>query len=80
MKDNNDGFVRADQIDLKSLDEQLERHLNRALNMEKYKKQRNSDDNILVTTAAAFVNATATAIGKASNFLKRQRQECTGTS
>ncbi|OMO59810.1 serine/threonine-protein kinase HT1-like protein [Corchorus olitorius] len=29
MKENNDGFVRADQIDLKSLDEQLERHLNR---------------------------------------------------
>ena len=33
------GFVRADQIDLKSLDEQLERHLNRALTMEKNKKK-----------------------------------------
>ncbi|KAI3968003.1 hypothetical protein MKW92_014956 [Papaver armeniacum] len=29
-----DGFVRADQIDLKSLDEQLERHLNRVRTME----------------------------------------------
>lgn len=76
MKESSDGFVRADQIDLKSLDEQLERHLNRALTMEKSKKQRNSDDNILVTTAAAAsANANATAIGKASNFLKRQRQE-----
>ena len=30
MKESNDGFVRADQIDLKSLDEQLERHLSKA--------------------------------------------------
>ncbi|PKA62038.1 Serine/threonine-protein kinase HT1 [Apostasia shenzhenica] len=37
------GFVRADQIDLRSLDEQLERHLNRALTMEK-KKKGNEDD------------------------------------
>jgi hypothetical protein len=29
------GFVRADQIDLKTLDEQLERHLARAWTMEK---------------------------------------------
>ncbi|XP_076913363.1 serine/threonine-protein kinase 52-like [Bidens hawaiensis] len=35
---NNDAFVRADQIDLKSLDEQLERHLSRAWTMEKNKK------------------------------------------
>lgn len=33
-----DGFVRADQIDLKSLDEQLERHLSRAWTLEKIKK------------------------------------------
>ncbi|KAL9998773.1 hypothetical protein Hdeb2414_s0523g00910541 [Helianthus debilis subsp. tardiflorus] len=32
---DNGGFVRADQIDLKSLDEQLERHLSRAWTMEK---------------------------------------------
>ncbi|XP_047311579.1 serine/threonine-protein kinase STY13-like [Impatiens glandulifera] len=30
-----DGFVRADQIDLKSLDDQLEKHLNRAWTVEK---------------------------------------------
>ncbi|KAG6494740.1 hypothetical protein ZIOFF_042501 [Zingiber officinale] len=34
-----DGFVRADQIDLKSLDEQLERHLSRAWTMEKGKEE-----------------------------------------
>lgn len=39
MKESNDGFVRADQIDLTSLDEQLERHLNRACTMEKNKKK-----------------------------------------
>lgn len=37
MKEGGDGFVRADQIDLKSLDEQLERHLSRAWTMEKKK-------------------------------------------
>ncbi|RRT81896.1 hypothetical protein B296_00014817, partial [Ensete ventricosum] len=34
-----DGFVRADQIDLKSLDEQLERHLSRAWTLEKRKEE-----------------------------------------
>ncbi|KAI4350706.1 hypothetical protein L6164_005136 [Bauhinia variegata] len=33
------GYVRADQIDLKSLDEQLQRHLSRAWTMEKNKKK-----------------------------------------
>ncbi|KAK4603707.1 hypothetical protein RGQ29_012285 [Quercus rubra] len=33
------GYVRADQIDLKSLDEQLQRHLSRAWTMEKNKKR-----------------------------------------
>jgi hypothetical protein len=36
MKDDGGGgFVRADQIDLKTLDEQLERHLARAWTMDK---------------------------------------------
>lgn len=39
MKEGKDGFVRADQIDLKSLDEQLERHLSRALTLEKNRKR-----------------------------------------
>lgn len=43
MKEGKDGFVRADQIDLKSLDEQLERHLSRALTLEKNKKRDEED-------------------------------------
>lgn len=39
MKESNEGYVRADQIDLKSLDEQLQRHLTRALTLEKKKKE-----------------------------------------
>ena len=35
MKEGNDGFVRADQIDLKSIDEQLERHLSKVLMKQK---------------------------------------------
>lgn len=38
------GFVRADQIDLKSIDEQLHRHLSRALTMEKKKQDNNGDE------------------------------------
>ncbi|KAF8399263.1 hypothetical protein HHK36_015128 [Tetracentron sinense] len=38
MKESSDGFVRADQIDLKRLDEQLDRHLSRAWTMEKKKE------------------------------------------
>ncbi|KAG8384816.1 hypothetical protein BUALT_Bualt04G0157700 [Buddleja alternifolia] len=37
------GFVRADQIDLKSVDEQLQRHLSRAWTLEK-KKQQNEEE------------------------------------
>ncbi|GMH01292.1 hypothetical protein Nepgr_003131 [Nepenthes gracilis] len=37
------GFVRADQIDLKSLDEQLERHLNRVRTGDLKNKQRDED-------------------------------------
>ncbi|XP_047310944.1 serine/threonine-protein kinase STY13-like [Impatiens glandulifera] len=39
---NGDGFVRADQIDLKSLDEQLQRHLSRVWTIENKKKQEQS--------------------------------------
>ncbi|KAM5572065.1 hypothetical protein ABKV19_012238 [Rosa sericea] len=45
MKESSDGFVRADQIDLKSLDEQLERHLNRVLTLEKTKMRGDQDTN-----------------------------------
>ena len=37
------GYVRADQIDLKSLDEQLQRHLSRAWTMEKNKSKNDGD-------------------------------------
>jgi hypothetical protein len=54
MKEKNEsgggGYVRADQIDLKSLDEQLQRHLNRAWTMEKNKKK---DDEEFAAAAAA---------------------------
>ncbi|KAJ6949572.1 serine/threonine-protein kinaseY13-like [Populus alba x Populus x berolinensis] len=47
MKDqkseSGDGYVRADQIDLKSLDEQLQRHLSRAWTMEKNKSKNDGD-------------------------------------
>ncbi|KAK1320865.1 Serine/threonine-protein kinase HT1 [Acorus calamus] len=45
MKEGNDGFLRADQIDLKSLDEQLERHLSRAWTMEKNTNNNNGSSN-----------------------------------
>ncbi|CAA3008009.1 serine/threonine-protein kinase HT1-like [Olea europaea var. sylvestris] len=51
MEKSGDGFVRADQIDLKSLDE-LERHLNRAWTMEKNKKTTQENNTTVATTAA----------------------------
>ena len=39
MEEGASGFVRADKIDLKTLDRQLERHLSRAWTMEKKKKE-----------------------------------------
>lgn len=40
MKESNsESYVRADQIDLKSLDEQLQRHMSRALTLEKKKEE-----------------------------------------
>ncbi|KAG8638009.1 hypothetical protein MANES_15G183000v8 [Manihot esculenta] len=38
------GYVRADQIDLKSLDEQLQRHLSRAWTMEKNKSKKDGEE------------------------------------
>lgn len=46
MKETSDGFVRADQIDLKSLDEQLEKHLNRVrTSIDNSKSNGDDDDN-----------------------------------
>ncbi|CAM8972645.1 unnamed protein product [Rhodiola kirilowii] len=62
MKDSSDGFVRADQIDLKSLDEQLERHLNKVRTMDKSPKS--SDD---LTPAAVFPISTSSSLAAASS-------------
>lgn len=67
MKESGDGFVRADQIDLKSLDEQLERHLNRVWTMENNNgKKHDSDDPTTTATATNLLPAAAT---------NRQRQD-----
>lgn len=56
MEKGSDGFVRADQIDLKRLDEQLERHLNRAWTLEKKQQQQQQQqldsDSIAAAVAA----------------------------
>lgn len=68
MKENSDGFVRADQIDLKSLDEQLERHLNKVRTMDKSKRP---DDAHLPLVASAAADSTKTSIPT----FKKDRQE-----
>nr|XP_028948119.1 serine/threonine-protein kinase STY8-like [Malus domestica] len=82
MKESSDGFVRADQIDLKSLDEQLERHLNRVLTLEKNKIMRDPETNSnsihLTTTSTSNSTVTTTATSTSSMTLsipKRHRQE-----
>ncbi|PKA63867.1 Serine/threonine-protein kinase HT1 [Apostasia shenzhenica] len=53
MKEGEEGgFVRADQIDLKSLDDQLERHLSRAWTMEKKKEAQDVENGIGNLSAA----------------------------
>lgn len=77
MKENNDGFVRADQIDLKSIDEQLERHLNKALTMDKMKQKEEDDSSdrsphsSSISTAIKFKSLA----GSGGAMFKKQRQE-----
>ncbi|XP_016162927.1 40S ribosomal protein S5 [Arachis ipaensis] len=52
-KNESGGYVRADQIDLKSLDEQLQRHLSRAWTMEKNKEKQQQEDDAAMAAAAA---------------------------
>ncbi|KAM1025969.1 hypothetical protein ACFX13_039677 [Malus domestica] len=82
MKESSDGFVRADQIDLKSLDEQLERHLNRVLTLEKNKIMRDPETNSnsihLTTTSNSNSTTTTTTTSTSSMTLsipRRHRQE-----
>ncbi|CAL0306821.1 unnamed protein product [Lupinus luteus] len=74
MKENSDGFVRADQIDLKSIDEQLERHLNRVLTMEKKKHIKEDDGNHVHIHSGSASNSPIAATKFRSPF-KKQRQE-----
>ena len=83
MEKSSDGFVRADQIDLKSLDEQLERHLNRAWTMEKNKKKEedsifinnnsNNSSSILSTNNNGLNLITTTTT--ATKIVKKERKE-----
>ncbi|XP_068305653.1 serine/threonine-protein kinase 52-like [Pyrus communis] len=85
MKESSDGFVRADQIDLKSLDEQLERHLNRVLTLEKSKIMRDPEtnsNNIHLTTtsnsnstAATTTTTTTSTSSMTLSIPRRHRQE-----
>lgn len=69
MKEGNDGFVRADQIDLKSLDEQLERHLSRALTLEKNRKRDEED------SAAIGASASSSPVAINGGFVGQQRKQ-----
>ncbi|KAF2616199.1 hypothetical protein F2Q70_00009078 [Brassica cretica] len=72
MKEGNDGFVRADQIDLKSLDEQLERHLSRALTLEKNKKR---DEEEPAATAAIGASASSSPVAALNGGFVGQRKQ-----
>lgn len=79
MKESSDGFVRADQIDLKSIDEQLERHLNKVLTMEK-KKNIEEEDGIgghvhVHTSATTSPTASSATPTKFRTTFKKQKQE-----
>ncbi|KAM1788968.1 hypothetical protein ACFX11_039184 [Malus domestica] len=78
MKESSDGFVRADQIDLKSLDEQLERHLNRVLTLEKNKIMRDPETNsnsIHLTTTSNSNSTTTSTSSMTLSIPRRHRQE-----
>lgn len=61
MKENGDGFVRADQIDLKSLDDQLERHLNKVWTIDKQKKKEQEAKETPAAGTTASVSSVSTA-------------------
>ncbi|KAM7475540.1 hypothetical protein LguiB_022783 [Lonicera macranthoides] len=72
MKESNssDGFVRADQIDLKRLDEQLERHLSKSWSLDRNRKLQGLDS-FSGTTPATTTTVTPTF----KSTTTRQRQE-----
>ncbi|RDY00690.1 Serine/threonine-protein kinase HT1 [Mucuna pruriens] len=76
MKESSDGFVRADQIDLKSIDEQLERHLNKVLIIDKKKRSEDEEDadHVHVHTSASS-SPTAIKFGGGGFNLKKRKQD-----
>ncbi|KAM3304218.1 hypothetical protein P3S67_015250 [Capsicum chacoense] len=56
MEKGSDGFVRSDQIDLKNLDERLERHLIITRTMDKNKKKTQDDSCINYNTSSILSN------------------------
>ncbi|XP_021888752.1 serine/threonine-protein kinase A-Raf-like [Carica papaya] len=77
MKESSDGFVRADQIDLKSLDEQLERHMSKAWTTEQSKKREDGGGGTAAaaTVTSAGIITTAVTTNKALSSKQRQRLE-----
>lgn len=79
MKENSDGFVRADQIDLKSIDEQLERHLSKVLTIEKKKRSEGEEDadhvhlHVHTTSATASPKFSHASSAARVNFKKKKQ-------
>lgn len=79
MKENSDGFVRADQIDLKSIDEQLERHLSKVLTIEKKKRSEGGEedaaahDHVHTTSATASPKFSHASSAARVNFKKKKQ-------
>ncbi|XP_020226031.1 dual specificity protein kinase zakA [Cajanus cajan] len=77
MKETSDGFVRADQIDLKSIDEQLQRHLNKVLTIDKKKRSEEDEDadQVHVHTTSATASPTASKRHTAVVNFKKRKQD-----
>lgn len=79
MKESSDGFVRADQIDLKSIDEQLERHLSKVLTIEKKKRSEGGEedaaahDHVHTTSATASPKFSHASSAARVNFKKKKQ-------
>ncbi|KHN30896.1 Serine/threonine-protein kinase HT1 [Glycine soja] len=75
MNEGNDGFVRADQIDLKSIDEQLERHLSKVLMKQKEEDDAGSDHSRHSSSFATATKFKSVAGSAGATTFKKQRQE-----
>ncbi|KAE9601440.1 hypothetical protein Lal_00024041 [Lupinus albus] len=76
MKKSNDGFVRADKIDLRSIDEQLQKHLNKVLIMQKNKQiEKENDNHVHLYKSGSAINSLHTDTKFISAFKKKKKQE-----